>query len=303
MECDIKLFTGTSNVALAQGIANNLSMQLSDSTIGRFPDGEIQLELLSNVRGCDAVIIQSTCPPINDSIMELMLFADALRRSAVNSITAVIPYYGYSRQDRRPGYSRSPISAAVVADMIQNVGITHVVLVDIHAAQTQGFFHIPTDVIGVSRLYIDDIHQRYSNMDDVVVCAPDVGGPLVVLDKRRTGPGQSEVMNIIGDVTGKRCILVDDIADSCGTIKSAANVLTAHGAVSISAYCAHGILSGLACSNLMDSSISELVITDSIPLSSGASTCPKIRQVTIAGILSDTILRVLSGQSVSELSN
>jgi ribose-phosphate pyrophosphokinase len=311
---EIKLFTGTSNRPLAQRVASRLGMKLEDTEITRFSDGEIRVELKNNVRGSKAIIIQSTCAPTNDTIMEMILLIDALRRSSVSEIITVIPYYGYARQDRRPGYSRVPISARIVADLIETVGVDHVITVDLHATQIQGFFHIPIDNISATQLFVADIYKNWSTENPIVV-SPDVGGvararslaknlndmDLAIVDKRRPKANVSEVMNIIGDVRDKTCIIVDDMVDTAGTLCKAADALVnVAGARRVVAYATHGVLSGVAVSNINDSKLESLTITDTIPLPKDFI-CAKVRQLSIADILAETITRVLNGQSISEI--
>ena len=312
---DIKLFSGTANRPLAQLIAQKLKIKLERTEILRFSDGEIRVEISNNVRTSRAYIIQPTCSPTNDTLMELILLADALRRSSVQEIVAVIPYYGYARQDRRPGYSRVPISARVIADLIETVGISHIITVDIHATQIQGFFHVPVDNISATQLFVGDIYAKH-DIEQSIIVSPDVGGvararslakhvnnmDLAIVDKRRPTAGTAEVMNIIGDVKGKTCIIVDDMIDSAGTVCKAADALIdVGGADMVVAYATHGVFSGKAKENIENSKISELVITDTIPLLADFKSCKKIRQISIGGLLAETIARVSSGRSISEL--
>lgn len=312
---DIKLFSGSANRLLAQMIAKKLKLSLEKIDVMRFSDGEIRIELTNNVRGQTAYIIQPGCSPVNDNLMEIILIADALRRSSVDSIVLVCPMFPYSRQDRRPGYSRVPISARVVADLIETVGISHMITVDIHATQIQGFFHIPVDNISATQLFVGDIYAKYS-IDNSIVVSPDVGGvararsvakhldnmDLAIVDKRRPEAGTSEVMNIIGNVKGKTCIIIDDMIDSAGTVCKAADALIEiGGAEKVVAYATHGVLSGAAKENIENSKITELVITDTIPLKDEFKGFKKVRQVSISGILAETIARVSTGRSISEL--
>lgn len=314
MSGETKLFTGTSNRQLAQRIATKLGMKLEETEITRFSDGEIRVELKNNVRGSRAIIIQSTCAPTNDTIMEMILLADALRRSSVSEIIAVIPYYGYARQDRRPGYARVPISARIVADLIETVGVDHVITVDLHATQIQGFFHIPIDNISATQLFVADIYKNWSTENPIIV-SPDVGGvararalakslndmDLAIVDKRRPKANVSEVMNIIGDVRDKTCIIVDDMVDTAGTLCKAADALIhVAGARRVVAYATHGVLSGAAASNINSSSIERLTITDTIPMPHNFI-CAKVCQLSISDILAETITRVQNGQSISEI--
>lgn len=311
---ETKLFTGTSNRALAQRIADKLNMKLEDTEITRFSDGEIRVELKNNVRGSRAIIIQSTCAPTNDTIMEMILLVDALRRSSVSEIITVIPYYGYARQDRRPGYARVPISARIVADLIETVGVDHVITVDLHATQIQGFFHIPIDNISATQLFVADIYKNWSTENPIIV-SPDVGGvararalaknlndmDLAIVDKRRPKANVSEVMNIIGDVRDKTCIVVDDMVDTAGTLCKAADALVnIAGARRVVAYATHGVLSGPAAANINASTIERLTITDTIPLPENFI-CAKVCQLSISDILAETITRVQNGQSISEI--
>lgn len=307
---EMKLFAGTANKKLAQQIATKLNLQLERMEVERFSDGEIRVELKDNVRGSIAFIIQPTCAPANDSLMELLLIADALRRSSVQKIIAVIPYFGYARQDRRPGYSRVPISAKVAASMIEAVGIDHVITVDLHATQIQGFFQIPVDNISATNLFVSDIYHKWMGENPIIV-SPDVGGvararavaknlkdmDLAIVDKRRPKANVSEVMNIIGDVTDRTCIIVDDMVDTAGTLGKAANALIEVGkARRVIAYATHGVLSGSANINLDGSQIQQLIVADTIPISDKMSS--KIRQISVAMLLAETISRVATGESI-----
>lgn len=310
---EMMLFAGNANPELARSIASNLNMPLSKATVGRFSDGEVMVEILENVRGQNVFVIQPTCAPTNDNLMELMVMADALRRASARKITAVVPYFGYARQDRRVRSARVPITAKVVADMYASVGISRVITVDLHADQIQGFFYSPVDNVYASPVLIKDMKKKYTDLDDVMVVSPDVGGvvraraiakklndrDLAIIDKRRTGPNKSQVMHIIGDVKDKHCIIVDDIVDTAGTICSAANSLKEQGALSVSCYVIHPVLSGKAIENISQSGIDEMVVTNSIPLSESAKSCNKIRQLSIAEMLANTIQRVNQEQSVS----
>jgi len=313
------LFTGTSNPFLAKAVAKDLNARVTGSPIqigrcevSKFSDGELKVEVQNNVRGKKAFILQSTCFPTNDTLMEIMLMADALRRSAVKRIIAVIPYFGYSRQDRRPGYSRVPISANVVAGMLQSVDIRHILTVDLHATQIQGFFTIPVDNISATPLFVADIYKHWMNENPIVV-SPDVGGvararaiakqldnmDLAIVDKRRPRANVSEVMNIIGDVKDKTCIMIDDMVDTAGTLAKAANALIDVGqARRVVAYSTHGVLSGKAADNIAGSKLHELVITDTIPM---VSNMVKVRQISIAGLLAETIVRIDDKQSISQI--
>ena len=312
-ESTLMLFSGNANPQLAQEIANYMKISLGKATVGRFSDGEVQIELLENVRGKDVFAIQPTCAPTNDNFMELLMMLDALRRASAQRITAVVPYFGYARQDRRPRSARVPISAKVCADMIGRAGADRVLTVDLHADQIQGFFGVPVDNVYASPVLLGDIwRQKYEKL---IVVSPDVGGvvraravakrlddaDLAIIDKRRPRPNEAKVMNIIGDVRDKTCVLVDDLVDTAGTLGQAAGALKDAGAVRVVAYVTHPVLSGPAVSNITNSRIDELVVTDSIPLSPAAQSCPKIRQLSIGGLLAETIRRVSAEESVSSL--
>ena len=287
MASDLMVFTGNANPELADKIAKNIGVPLGNARIGKFSDGEVLVELNENVRGKDVFIIQPTCAPTNDSIMELLLMADALHRASANRITAVIPYFGYARQDRRVRSARVPISAKVVADMISSVGVNRVLTVDLHAEQIQGFFSIPVDNVYGSPILTDDIErQRYENL---LVVSPDIGGvvraravakqlnaDLAIIDKRRPAANEAQVMHVIGDVDGRSCLIVDDMVDTAGTLCKAADALKKHGAKKVIAYCTHPILSGPAVENIDGSNLDSLVVTDTIPLSEAASNCSRI---------------------------
>ncbi|WP_029890786.1 ribose-phosphate diphosphokinase [Polycyclovorans algicola] len=313
VDTKLTLFSGNAHPKLAKDIANYLKMPLGQAMVGRFSDGEVQIEILENVRGRDVFVIQPTCAPTNDNIVELLMMLDALKRASAGRICAVIPYFGYARQDRRPRSSRVPISAKVVADLIGECGADRVLTVDLHADQIQGFFDIPVDNVYASPVLLGDIwRQKYDNL---MVVSPDVGGvvraravakrlddaDLAIIDKRRPRANESRVMNIIGDVSGRTCVLVDDMADTAGTLCKAATALKEHGAVRVVAYVTHAILSGPAVSNINDSELDELVVTDSIPLAPAAAACPKIRQLSIGSLLAETIRRVSAEESVSSL--
>jgi ribose-phosphate pyrophosphokinase len=312
-ESKLTLFSGNANPQLAKDIANYLKMPLGQAMVGRFSDGEVQVEILENVRGRDVFVIQSTCAPTNDNIIELLMMLDALKRASAGRICAVIPYFGYARQDRRPRSSRVPISAKVIADMLGECGADRVLTVDLHADQIQGFFDIPVDNVYASPVLLGDIwRQKYENL---IVVSPDVGGvvraravakrlddaDLAIIDKRRPRANESRVMNIIGDVAGRTCVLVDDMADTAGTLCKAAAALKEAGAVRVVAYVTHAILSGPAVTNISHSELDELVVTDSIPLAPAAAACPKIRQLSIGSLLAETIRRVSAEESVSSL--
>ncbi len=309
----LMLFTGNANRALAQDIANYLRVPLGKAVVGHFSDGEVQIEILENVRGKDVFIIQPTCAPTNQSVMELLMMLDALKRASAGRITAVVPYFGYARQDRRPRSARVPISAKVVADMIGECGANRVLTVDLHADQIQGFFDIPVDNVYASPVLLGDIwRQKYENL---IVVSPDVGGvvraralakqldeaDLAIIDKRRPRANEAQVMNIIGDVDGRTCIMVDDLVDTAGTLGKAAAALKERGAIKVYAYVTHPVLSGAAISNITNSKLDALVVTDTIPLNPEAAACPKIRQLSIAGLLAETIRRVSAEESVSSL--
>lgn len=311
---DIKIFAGNSNIKLAHSVATHLEKSVGAIIVDRFSDGEIRVEILENVRGREIFIIQSTSAPVNENLMELIVMADAFRRASASSITAVVPYYGYARQDRRVRSSRVPITAKVVADMMASVGISRVITVDLHADQIQGFFYNPVDNIYGSNVMMekDKLMERHPNL---TVVSPDVGGvvraravakrlndtDLAIIDKRRSGTNQTEVMNVIGDVTQKDCVIVDDIVDTAGTLCHAADALKEHGAKRVIAYCTHPVLSGSAIDNIYRSSLDELVVSDSIPLSEAAQNCYKIRQVSISELIAETISRVNQKESVSSM--
>jgi ribose-phosphate pyrophosphokinase len=307
------LFTGNANPALAQEIARHLKVPLGRAMVSRFSDAEVNVELIENVRGRDVFLVQPTCPPVNDHLMELLIMADACRRGSARSVTAVVPYMGYSRQDRRPRATRSAISAKVVANMMVGAGIDRMLTVDLHAEQIQGFFDIPVDNVYASPVLLGDAwRQRYENM---IVVSPDVGGvvraralakrlddvELAIIDKRRPRPNESKVMNIIGEVTDKTCVLIDDIVDTAGTLCLAAQALKDEGARKVVAYITHPILSGPAVERIANSDLDQLVVTDTIPLSAEAQQCPRIRQLSVAGLLGETIRRIRDEESVSSL--
>lgn len=313
MTSQTKLFSGTANRPLSQAIARRLNLPLEKMDVSRFSDGELRVEVLNVVRGCRAVIIQSTCAPVNERVMELVLMIDALRRAAVEHITAVIPYFGYARQDRRPGYSRVPISARVIADLLEAVGADHILTVDLHAMQISGFFKVPIDNISATQLFVGDAWGRYGDENPIVV-SPDVGGvararhvakllnniDLAIVDKRRPKANVSQVMNVIGDVQDKTCILIDDLVDTAGTLGKAADSLMEHGARRVVAYCTHAVLSGNAKENLQSSQLSELVVTDTIPLRDEFKDT-KVRVVSMANILAETLHRISNNESISDI--
>ena len=306
------IFTGNANPDLARRVAAQLYIPLGDASIGKFSDGEVSAEINENVRGKDVFLIQPTCAPTNDNLMELIVMIDAFRRSSASRITAVIPYFGYARQDRRPRSARVAISAKVVADMLSGVGVDRVLTVDLHADQIQGFFDIPVDNIYGSPVLVDDIHaQRFENL---MIVSPDIGGvvraravakslgvDLAIIDKRRPKANQSEVMNIIGDVEGRTCILVDDMVDTAGTLCTAAKALKDRGASKVLAYCTHPILSGRAIENIDNSLLDEIVITNTIPLSAAAQACTRIRQLDIAPVVAEAVRRISNEESISAM--
>ncbi len=307
------VFTGNANPELARRVANRLYLSLGKTDVGRFSDGEIAVELNENVRGKDVFVLQSTCAPTNDNLMELLVMIDALRRASAARITAVVPYFGYARQDRRPRSSRVPISAKVVADLMVAVGVDRVLTVDLHAEQIQGFFACPVDNVYGSPVLNDDIVACH--YDDLVVVSPDIGGvvraraiakqlddaELAIIDKRRPQANEAQVMNVIGPVDGRTCLLVDDMVDTAGTLCNAADALKARGAIRVVAYCTHPVLSGRALDNIRNSELDQLVVTDTIPLSDEARTIGKIRQLTISDLLAESIRRVSNEESISAL--
>ncbi len=307
------LFAGNSNPALSRAIAAHLQIPLGKATVGRFSDGEVMVEIAENVRARDVFVLQSMCRPTNDMLMELLVLIDALRRASAASITAVIPYLGYARQDRRPRSARVPITAKVVANMIASVGTHRVLTVDLHADQIQGFFDMPMDNVYASPVLLGDIWKH--EHPNLMVVSPDVGGvvraravarrldnaDLAIIDKRRPRANEAEVMNIIGDVADRTCVLVDDMVDTAGTLCQAAKALKGHGARKVVAYCTHAVLSGNALNNLHGSELDELVVTDTIPLTEEAAACPKVRQLSVAALLGESINRMSSGQSLSSM--
>ncbi|WP_161811420.1 ribose-phosphate diphosphokinase [Steroidobacter agaridevorans] len=307
------VFTGNANPQLAQDIARHLMVPLGRAAVSRFSDSECTVELLENVRGRDVFIVQPTCSPANDHLMELLVMTDACRRASAARITAVIPYFGYARQDRRPRAMRVPITAKLVANMIASAGVNRVLTVDLHADQIQGFFDIPVDNVYASPVLLGDAwKQKYDNL---MVVSPDVGGvvraralakrlddaELAIIDKRRPRPNESEVMNIIGEVKGKTCVLIDDLVDTAGTLCHAAEALKANGAKKVLAYITHPVLSGPAIDRISQSQLDELVVTDTIPLRPEAKNCKKIRQLSVAGLLAETMRRIRDEESVSSL--
>ena len=311
---NLDIFTGTANPDFAKEVSDLLGIKISSADVGYFSDGELRVEIEENVRGHDTFIIQSTCSPTNKNVMEIMLIADALKRSSASKITAVVPYYVYARQDRRVRSARVPISAKVVADMFRSVGIDRVLTIDLHSETIQGFFDMPADNVYATKLMVDDIKSNNERIE-IVVVSPDVGGvvrsralaklldqtDLAIIDKRRPAANQSEVMNIIGEVEGKVCIVPDDIIDTAGTLCNAANALKEKGAKAVKAYITHPVLSGPAIERLEKSEIDELVVTNSIPLSPDAKKCSKIRVISLASTIAECIKRLSNEESLSEM--
>ena len=308
----LMVFTGNANPKLAADVVRRLNISLGRATVGRFSDGEVNVEIMENVRGKDCFILQSTCAPTNDNLMELIIMVDALKRSSAGRVTAAIPYMGYSRQDRRPRSARVAISAKVVANMLQAAGVDRVLTVDLHADQIQGFFDIPVDNVYAAPILLGDIWKNQHR--DLLVISPDVGGvvraralakrlesDLAIIDKRRPKANVSEVMNIIGEVEGRTCVIMDDMVDTAGTLCKAAQALKEHGARRVLAYCTHAVLSGNAVSRIVESELDELVVTDTIPLSEEARACSRIRQISIAELMAETMLRISNESSVSSL--
>jgi ribose-phosphate pyrophosphokinase len=308
----LMVFTGNANPKLAADVVKRLNISLGRANVGRFSDGEVNVEILENVRGQDVFVLQPTCAPTNDNLMELMVMVDALKRASAGRITAAMPYMGYARQDRRPSSARVAITAKVVANMLQTVGVQRLLTVDLHADQIQGFFDIPVDNIYAAPILLGDIwRQQYS---DLLVVSPDVGGvvraralakrldsDLAIIDKRRPKANVSEVMNIIGDVNGRTCVIMDDMVDTAGTLCKAAQALKDNGAKKVVAYCTHAVLSGSAAERVTNSALDELVVTDTIPLRDDARACKKIRQLSVAELLAETIRRISNEDSVSSL--
>ena len=307
------VFTGNANPELANAIVRRLQIPLGRAVVGKFSDGEVAVEILENVRGKDVFIVQPTCAPTNDNLMELLVMVDALKRASAERVTAVIPYFGYARQDRRPRSARVPITARVIASMIGSVGADRALTVDLHADQIQGFFDIPVDNVYASPVLLGDVwRQKYP---DLMVVSPDVGGvvraralakrlddaDLAIIDKRRPRPNEAKVMNIIGDVEGRTCVIVDDLVDTAGTLGQAAGALKEHGAKKVVAYCTHPVFSGRAIENIENSALDEIVVTNSIPLSEEAQACSKIRQLSIAEMLAETMRRISQEESVSSM--
>ena len=306
------LFTGNANPVLAQEIATHLSVELGRASVGRFSDGEVTVEIRQNVRARDVFVVQSTCAPTNENLMELFMMVDALKRASARRITAVIPYFGYARQDRRPRSTRVPISAKVVANMLETVGVERLLTMDLHADQIQGFFDIPVDNIYASPVLLSDLKSK--SYTDLVVVSPDVGGvvraralakqlgcDLAIIDKRRAAANVSEVMHVIGEIDGRNCVIMDDMIDTAGTLVKAADVLKERGAKNVYAYCTHPVFSGPAVERIANSKIDEVVITNTIPLSDAAKACPKIRQLSVAFLFAESIRRISDGESVTSL--
>ena len=309
----LALFTGNANPALAHEIGRHLQQPVGRASVGRFSDGEVNIEIMENVRGRDVFIVQPTSPPANDHLMELLVMVDACRRASAAHITAVVPYFGYARQDRRPRATRTAITAKLVADMISNSGVNRLLTLDLHSEQIQGFFAIPVDNVYGSPVLLGEVwRQRYL---DLIVVSPDVGGvvraraiakrlddaELAIIDKRRPRPNESKIMNIIGEVEGKTCVIIDDMVDTAGTLCVAAQALKEEGAVKVVAYITHAVLSGGAVDRIATSALDELVVTDTIPLSQAAKDCPRIRQLSVASLLAETIRRIRDEESVSSL--
>lgn len=306
------LFTGNANPVLAQEIATHLGVELGKASVGRFSDSEVAVEIEQNVRARDVFVVQPTCTPTNENLMELCIMVDALKRASARRITAVMPYFGYARQDRRPRSTRVPISAKVVANMLEAVGVERLLTMDLHADQIQGFFDIPVDNIYASPVLLSDLQSK--RYDDLVVVSPDIGGvvraralakqlncDLAIIDKRRPKANVSEVMNVIGEVEGRNCVIMDDMIDTAGTLVKAAEVLKDRGAKNIYAYCTHAVFSGPAIERIRGSHIDEAVITNTIPMTDGARTCPKVRQLSVAFLFAETIRRISDGESVTSL--
>jgi ribose-phosphate pyrophosphokinase len=308
----LMVFTGNANPKLAEAVARHLHIHLGRATVGRFSDGEVMVELLENVRGRDVFVLQSTCAPTNDNLMEVMVMVDALKRASAGRITAAMPYFGYARQDRRPRSARVAITAKVVADMLSSAGVNRLLTMDLHSDQIQGFFDIPVDNIYASPILLSDVWKH--NYPNLIVVSPDVGGvvraralakqldaDLAIIDKRRPKPNVAKVMNIIGEVAGRTCIIMDDLVDTANTLCEAAKALKEKGATRVLAYCTHAVLSGPAIERIENSAMDELVVTDTIPLSEAARNCKRIRLLSTAELLAETIRRINSEESVSSL--
>jgi ribose-phosphate pyrophosphokinase len=308
----MRVFTGNANPKLAEAVCRHLNISLGRCVVGRFSDGEVMVELLENVRGRDIFLLQSTCVPTNDNLMEILVMTDALKRSSAGRITAVIPYFGYARQDRRPRSARVPITAKVVADLLTTVGVDRVMVMDLHADQIQGFFNIPVDNIYATPILLGDLWKQ--NYEDLIVVSPDVGGvvraraiakrldsELAIIDKRRPRANVAEVMNIIGDAAGRTCVIMDDLVDTANTLCKAAAALKEHGAKKVVAYCTHPVLSGGAVQRIAESELDEIVVSDTIPLTEEAQACSRIRVLSCAQLLAETMTRVSNEESVSSL--
>jgi ribose-phosphate pyrophosphokinase len=309
---NLMVFTGNANPLLAHTVVKRLNIPIGHAMVGKFSDGEVMVEILENVRGKDVFVLQSTCMPTNDNLMELLIMVDALRRASAGRITAAIPYFGYARQDRRPSAARVSISAKVVANMLAAAGVDRLLTMDLHADQIQGFFDVPVDNVYAAPVLLGDVWKH--NYENVIVVSPDVGGvvraralakrlesDLAIIDKRRPRANVSEVMNVIGEVKGRTCVIMDDMVDTAGTLVKAAQVLKEEGASKVVAYCTHAVLSGAAVERINNSDLDELVVTDTIPLREDAQHCRKIRQLSVAGLLAETILRIFNEDSVSSL--
>ena len=308
----LMVFTGNATPKLAEDVVQHLNIHLGKAKVGRFSDGEVMIEVLENVRGKDVFVLQSICSPPNDNLMEVLVLVDALKRASASRVTAAIPYMGYARQDRRPGSARVPITAKVVANMLVSVGVDRVLTMDLHSEQIQGFFDVPVDNIYSAPILLGDIWKH--DHQNLVVVSPDVGGvvraraiakrleaDLAIIDKRRPRPNVATVMHIIGDVSGRTCVIVDDMVDTANTLCAAAKALKEHGAERVLAYCTHPVLSGKAVEQIAHSAIDELVVTDTIPLREDAEKCTRIRVLSIAGLLAETMLRISNEDSVSSL--
>ena len=308
----MRIFSGNANPKLAEAVCRHLNISLGRAVVGRFSDGEVMVELLENVRGRDVFVLQSTCAPTNDNLMEILVMVDALKRASAARVTAAIPYFGYARQDRRPRSARVPITAKVVADMLTTVGVNRVMVMDLHADQIQGFFNIPVDNIYATPILLGDLWKQ--NYEDLLVVSPDVGGvvraraiakrldsELAIIDKRRPRANVAEVMNIIGDVEGRTCVIMDDIVDTANTLCKAATALKEHGAKKVVAYCTHAVLSGGAVQRIATSELDEIVVSDTIPLTEEAEACSRVRVLSCAQLLAETMTRVANEESVSSL--
>jgi ribose-phosphate pyrophosphokinase len=308
----LMVFTGNANPKLAQDVVRHLNIRIGRATVGRFSDGEVMVEILENVRGKDVFVLQSTCMPTNDTLVELLVLVDALKRASAGRITAAMPYFGYARQDRRPRSVRVPITAKVVANMLTTVGIDRLLTMDLHSDQIQGFFDIPVDNIYSMPILLGDLWKN--NHQNLVVVSPDVGGvvrarqmakrlecDLAIIDKRRPKANVAKVMNIIGEVDGRTCVIMDDMVDTANTLCEAARALKEHGAESVMAYCTHPVLSGSAVERIQNSALDKLVVTDTIPLREDAKACARIHQLSVASLLAETVLRISNEDSVSSL--